>query len=78
MKMGRVMRSADLGIHPNDDAEKTAQFRHVKSLRYGGFRRNAERSEYEQYHRRQLEESARVGSDFDRMAKQLTDGRKKP
>lgn len=34
-------------------------------------------SEYEQYHRRQIEEQARVGSDFDRMAKQLTNGRKK-
>jgi hypothetical protein len=34
-------------------------------------------SEYEQYHRRQIEEQARVGSDFDRVAKQLTDGRKK-
>ena len=30
-------------------------------------------SEYEQYHRQQIEEQARVGSDFDRMAKQLTE-----
>jgi hypothetical protein len=37
-------------------------------------------SEYEQYHQRQIEDQARVGSDFDRMAKQLTDGKrgKKP
>lgn len=34
-------------------------------------------SEYEQYHQRQIAEQERAGSDFDRMAKQLTDGRKK-
>jgi hypothetical protein len=33
-------------------------------------------NEYEQYHQRQIEEQARVGSDFDRMAKQLTDGKR--
>ena len=33
-------------------------------------------SEYEQYHQRQIEEQAKVGSDFDRMAKQLTDGKR--
>ena len=33
-------------------------------------------SEYEQYHQRQIEEQTRVGSDFDRMAKQLTDGKR--
>jgi hypothetical protein len=33
-------------------------------------------SEYEQYHQRQSEEQTRVGSDFDRMAKQLTDGKR--
>jgi hypothetical protein len=43
MKVGRVMRSADLRIHPDDDAEQAAQFKHAKSLRYGGPRRNAER-----------------------------------
>lgn len=34
-------------------------------------------NEYEQYHRRQIEEQARIGSDFDRMAKQLTDGKRR-
>jgi len=33
-------------------------------------------NEYEQYHRRQIAEQARVGSDFDRMAKRLTDGKR--
>lgn len=33
-------------------------------------------NEYVQYHQRQIEEQARVGSDFDRMAKQLTDGKR--
>lgn len=34
-------------------------------------------SEYEQYHQRQIAEQERAGSDFDRMATRLTDGRKK-
>ena len=33
-------------------------------------------SEYEQFHRRRIEEQTRIGSDFDRMAKQLTDGKR--
>lgn len=33
-------------------------------------------SEYAQYHRRQIAEQAEVGSDFDRMTKQLTDGKR--
>lgn len=33
-------------------------------------------SEYAQYHQRQIEEQTRLGSDFDRMAKQLTDGKR--
>ena len=43
MKVGHAVRCVDLGLHPNDDAEKAAQFSHVKSLRYSGLRRNAER-----------------------------------
>jgi hypothetical protein len=34
-------------------------------------------SEYDLYHRRRIEEQARVGSDFDQMTKKLTDDRKK-
>ena len=33
-------------------------------------------SEYEQYHQQQIDEQARVGSDFDQMANQLTDGKR--
>ena len=33
-------------------------------------------SEYEQYHQRQINEQARIGSDFDRMAKLLADGKR--
>lgn len=31
---------------------------------------------YEHYRQRQIEDQARLGSDFDRMAKQLTDGKR--
>ena len=34
-------------------------------------------SEYEQYHQQRIAEQSQADSDFDRMAKQLTDGRKK-
>ncbi len=72
MHMSDWIKKLDAFLNINDREILT----HAGKISHEMAQQRAE-SEYEQYHQRQIEEQTRVGSDFDRMAKQLTDGRKK-
>jgi hypothetical protein len=79
---GQAMRR--IAMHMNDWIKKLDAFlnindrdilTHAGKISHEMAQQRAE-GEYEQYHRRKIEAQARVGSDFDRMAKQLTDGKR--
>lgn len=71
MHMSDWIKKLDAFLNINDRDILT----HAGKISHEMAQQRAE-SEYEQYHRRQIEEQVRVGSDFDRMAKQLTDGKR--
>ena len=75
MHMSDWIKKLDAFLNVNDRDILT----HAGKISHEMAQQRAE-NEYEQYHRRQIEDQTRVGSDFDRMAKQLTDGNrgKKP
>ncbi len=75
MHMSDWIKKLDAFVNINDRDILT----HAGKISHEMAQQRAE-NEYEQYHQRQIEDQARVGSDFDRMAKQLTDGKrgKKP
>ena len=71
MHMSDWIKKLDAFLNINDRDILT----HAGKISHEMAQQRAE-SEYEQYHRRQIEEQARAGSDFDRMAKQLTDSKR--
>ena len=71
MHMSDWIKKLDAFLNINDRDILT----HAGKISHEMSQQRAE-GEYEQYHQRQIEEEARVGSDFDRMAKQLTDGKR--
>jgi hypothetical protein len=76
MHMSDWIRKLDGFLNINDRDILT----HAGKISHEMAQQRAE-SEYEQYHQRRIAEQSQAGSDFDRMAKQLTDGergRKKP
>ena len=70
--MGDWIKKLDAFLNINDRDILT----HAGKISHEMAQQRAE-GEYEQYHRRQIEEQGRLGSDFDRMAKQLPHDRKK-
>jgi hypothetical protein len=68
MHMSDWVKKLDAFLNINDRDILT----HAGRISHEMAQQHAE-NEYEQYHRRQIEEQARVGSDFDQMAKQLMD-----
>lgn len=71
MHMSDWIKKLDAFLNINDRDILT----HAGKISHEMAQQRAE-SEYEQYHQRQIEEQARVGSDFDRIAKQLMDGKR--
>lgn len=71
MHMSDWIKKLDAFLNINDRDILT----HTGKISHEMAQQRAE-GEYEQYHQRQIEEQARVGSDFDRMAKQLADGKR--
>ena len=71
MHMGDWVKKLDGFLNINDRDILT----HAGKISHEMAQQRAE-SEFEQYHQRRIEEQARVGSDFDRMAKRLTVGKR--
>ena len=71
MHMSDWIKKLDAFLNINDRDILT----HAGKISHEMAQQRAE-GEYEQYHQRQIEEQTRVGSDFDRMTKQLTDGKR--
>ena len=71
MHMSEWIKKLDAFLNINDRDILT----HAGKISHEMAQQRAE-GEYEQYHQRQIEEQTRVGSDFDRMTEQLTDGKR--
>jgi len=71
MHMSNWIKKLDAFLNVNDRDILT----HAGKISHEMAQLRAE-AEYEHFHQRQIEEQARVGSDFDRMAKQLTDSKR--
>ncbi len=71
MHMSDWIKKLDAFLNINDRDILT----HAGKISHEMAQQRAE-GEYEQYHQRQIEEQTRVGSDFDQMTKQLTDGKR--
>ena len=71
MHMSDWIKKLDAFLNINDRDILT----HAGKISHEMAQQRAE-GEYEQYHQRQIEEQTRVGSDFDRMTEQLTDGKR--
>ena len=72
MHMRDWIRKLDAFLNINDRDILT----HAGKISHEMAQQRAEK-EYELYHQRRIEEQGRIGSDFDRMTKQLTNDRKK-